>query len=94
MVALYRGLKYQQKSFLNKIVNSQSDFFQGMDSENQKALVENISTMLTAIDFLDEDDNLEDYGLVEQGNCNRISSFLKMCRNSVMIFLKRKIKLC
>lgn len=94
LVALYRGLKYQQKSFLNKIVNSQSVFFQGMDSKNQKALVENISTMLNAIDFLDEDDNLEDYGLVEQGNCNRISSFLKKCRNTVMIFFKRKIKLC
>lgn len=94
LVALYRGLKYQQKSFLNKIVYSQSVFFQGMDSENQKALVENISTMLNAIDFLDEDDNLEDYGLVEQGNCNRISSFLEKCRNTVMIFLKRKIKLC
>lgn len=94
LVALYRGLKYQQKSFLNKIVNSQSVFFQGMDSENQKALVENISTMLNAIDFLDEDDNLEDYDLVEQGNCNRIFSFLEKCRNSVMIFLKRKIKLC
>lgn len=94
LVALYRGLKYQQKSFLNIIVNSQSVFFQGMDPENQKALVENISSMLNAIDFLDEDDNLEDYGLVEQGNCNRISSFLEKCRNTVMIFFKRKIKLC
>ena len=94
LIALYRGLKYQQKSFLNRIVNSPSDFFQGMDSKNQDALVDNISNMLAAIDFLDQDENLEDYDFDEKCNGNLISSFLEKCRKTVMIFLKRKIKLC
>lgn len=92
LIALYRGLKYQQKSFLNRIVNSPSDFFQGMDSENQDALVDNISNMLAAIDFLDQDENLEDYDFVGKCNGNLISSFLEKCRKAIVIFFKRKIK--
>lgn len=92
LIALYRGLKYQQKSFLNRIENSPSDFFQGMDSKNQDALVDNISNMLAAIDFLDQDENLEDYDFDEKCNGNLISSFLEKCRKTVVIFLKRKIK--
>lgn len=92
LIALYRGLKYQQKSFLNRIVNSPSDFFQGMDSKNQDALVDNISNMLAAIDFLDQDENLEDYDFDEKCNGNLISLFLEKCRKTVVIFLKRKIK--
>ena len=77
---------------MNRIVNSPFDFFQGMDSENQDALVDNISNMLAAIDFLDQDENLEDYDFVEKCNGNLISSFLEKCRKTVVIFFKRKIK--
>lgn len=53
LLALYRGLKYQQSNFLDRNAKSHSDFFKELDFNNRKEFVNSINSMFSPLDFLD-----------------------------------------
>lgn len=56
LLALYRGLKHQQRSFLDKNANSRSNFFNDLDVTNRNEIIDSIKVMFASLDFLEPDD--------------------------------------
>lgn len=74
LLALYRGLKYQQSSFLERNATLHSSFFNDLDATNRKEIIDNIKVMFVSLDFLDPDD-LDDNFSDKASNTTWLSSF-------------------
>lgn len=61
LLALYRGLKHQQRSFLDRNANSRSNFFSDLDVTNRNEIIDSIKVMFASLDFLEPDDFDDDF---------------------------------